>query len=128
MMAIMRSNPTRKTLLKVTMSMMATMTTVLHRDFENDWTCSPFSTVQVACLQGVISFSRCCRFLHDWSARPWNDLCSDAFLKVSFRSFQRHSVKFVHIRVSFSCMRFFDSLVCEAALHDRSAIVLRREI
>ena len=33
MIAMMRNNPTRKTLLKVTMSMMTTMTTVLHGGF-----------------------------------------------------------------------------------------------
>ena len=35
--AMMRKNATRKTLLTVTMSMMTTMTTVPHRDLENDW-------------------------------------------------------------------------------------------
>ena len=37
--AMMRNNPTRKTLTKL---MMTTMTTVLHRDQENDWSNSPF--------------------------------------------------------------------------------------
>ena len=51
---MMRNNLTNKTMLKVTMSMMDTMTSVLHRDFENDWSSSPFSTVlQVACIQSV---------------------------------------------------------------------------
>ena len=35
--AMMRNNPTKKTLLKVTMSMTTTIITVLHRDLENDW-------------------------------------------------------------------------------------------
>ena len=37
MSAMMRNNSTRKTLLKVNMSTMTTLTTALHRDFENDW-------------------------------------------------------------------------------------------
>ena len=45
--------PTNKTILKGTMSMMTTMTTVLHRDLEKDWSISPFSTVQFAYIQGV---------------------------------------------------------------------------
>ena len=40
MSAMMWNNPTRKTLLKVIMSMMTTMTTV--RDLENDWSNFPF--------------------------------------------------------------------------------------
>ena len=55
MSAMMRNNPTRKPLLTVTMSMVTTITTVLHRDFETDWSSSPFSTVQDACIQGVLS-------------------------------------------------------------------------
>ena len=47
------NNLTKKTLVKVTMSMMTTMTAVLHRDLETDWSSFPFSTVLVACIQGV---------------------------------------------------------------------------
>ena len=39
---MIRNNPSKKTLLNVTISMMTTMTTVLHRDSENDWSSSPF--------------------------------------------------------------------------------------
>ena len=46
-------NPTKKTLLKVTMSMVTTMTTVPHRDLEKDWSSVPFCTVQFACIQIV---------------------------------------------------------------------------
>ena len=53
MSAMMRHSLTKKTMLNGTMSMMTTMTTVLHRDFENDWSSSPFSTEQVACIQGA---------------------------------------------------------------------------
>ena len=35
-MSAMSSNPTKKTMLKVTMSMMTTTSTGLHRDFQND--------------------------------------------------------------------------------------------
>ena len=53
MSSMMRKSPTKKTVLNVTMSMMTTMTTVLHRDFENDWSSSPFSKEQVACIPGA---------------------------------------------------------------------------
>ena len=45
MSKMIRSDTTRKIVLKVTMSIMTTMTTVLHRDFESG---------QVLCLQGVL--------------------------------------------------------------------------
>ena len=37
MSVMMRFDPAKKTLLKVTMSMITTMTTILHRDLEYDW-------------------------------------------------------------------------------------------
>ena len=80
MSAMMMSNPTRKTLLEATMSMMTTVTPVLHRDVEHDWSSSLFSTVQVACIQGVMWSSRYCCLL-DWVARPCTDLCSNALLQ-----------------------------------------------
>ena len=54
MSAMIRNSPTKKTTLKVTMSMMTTMTPVLHRDFKNDWSSFSFSTIQVAYIHGVI--------------------------------------------------------------------------
>ena len=38
-----------------------------------------FSTVQVACIQGVLWSSRCCCLLLGWIARPCTGLCSNAF-------------------------------------------------
>ena len=77
MSAMMRNNPTKKTMLKVTMSMMTTLTTISHRDFQNDWSSFPSSTVQCVCIQGVLWSSRCCCLL-DWVARPCGGLCSNA--------------------------------------------------
>ena len=76
---MMKSDPTTKTMLKVTMSMMTTMTTGLHRDFQNDRSSSPLSTVQVACIQGVLWSTKCCCLLFGWVARPCTGLCSNAF-------------------------------------------------
>ena len=53
MIAMMRNNPTRKTLLKVTMSMVTTVTTVLHRDLENDWS-SFFSTANLLVFRALL--------------------------------------------------------------------------
>ena len=60
MIAMMKNNPTTKTLSKVTTSIMTTMTIVLHRELENDWSSFALSTVQFACNQCV---SRCCCLL-----------------------------------------------------------------
>ena len=49
MIAMMKSE-TRRTLSKVTMSMMTTITTVPHRNLENEWSSLPFFTVQSACI------------------------------------------------------------------------------
>ena len=87
------NNPNRKTLLEVIMSMMTSMTTVLHRDFENDWSNSPFSTVQVACIQGFILVFTALL------ARPCIGLCSNAFLQ----DWQRNS-SFPTLRLSNSSM------------------------
>ena len=54
MNAMMRKNPTKRTLLKVTMSMMTTMTTVLHRDFENDWSSFLFSHCTICFYSGPV--------------------------------------------------------------------------
>ena len=54
MSAMMKNNPARKTMLNVTVFMMTTITTVLHRDFENDWSNSHLSAVQFVCIQGVL--------------------------------------------------------------------------
>ena len=70
----MMSNPTKKTMLKVTMP---TMTTVLHREFQTDWSRFPFSTIQVACLLGLLWSSRCCCLLLDWVARQCTGLSSN---------------------------------------------------
>ena len=86
MVTVVRSamirNANKKTLLKVTMSMMTTMRTVVHRALEKDCSSSPFSDVKVACIQGVVWSSRCCCLLLDWDARPCVGLCSNAFLPV----------------------------------------------
>ena len=76
---MMRSNPTKKTMLKVTMSMMTTMSTGLHRDFQNDRSSSPLSTVQVACVHGVLWSTKCCCLLFGCVARPCTGLCNNAF-------------------------------------------------
>ena len=60
MSAMMKNDPTRNTLPKVTKSMMTTMTTVLHRHLQKDWSSFSFSTVQVACIQDVLWSLRCC--------------------------------------------------------------------
>ena len=39
---MMRTDPTRETILKLTLSTMTTMTTVLHLDLEHDLSSSPF--------------------------------------------------------------------------------------
>ena len=85
MSAMMMNNPTRKTMLTVTMSMMTTMTTVLHRDLENDQSSVPFSSVHVACIQGVLWSSQCCWLLLDWVA-PCVGLYSDASLHEYLRN------------------------------------------
>ena len=79
MSAIMRNDLTKKTMLKVNMSMMTTMTTALHRDLENHSSHSPFSTVQVACIPDVLWSSRCWCVVLEWVARPCVGLCSNAF-------------------------------------------------
>ena len=71
-------NPTEKTLSKVTMSMTTTMTTVLHRVLRIGWSSFPCSTVQVACIQGVLRSLRCCCLLLDWVLRPCVGLCCNA--------------------------------------------------
>ena len=43
-------------MLKVTRSMMTTITTFLNRDFENEWSTFRFSTVQVALYFFTVSF------------------------------------------------------------------------
>ena len=45
---------------KVTTSMMTTMTNALHWDLETGWSSSPFSTVLLVCIQGVLWSLRCC--------------------------------------------------------------------
>ena len=70
MSAMMRNNPTRITMLKVTMSMVTTMATVLHRDLENDWSRFPISTAQVARIPGVLLSSRYGCFLLNRIVRP----------------------------------------------------------
>ena len=70
--AMTRNSSTKKTLLKVTMSMMTTMTTVLHRDFQNDWSSFPISCGSYWCsgcslvftellpFHGLGCIARCC--------------------------------------------------------------------
>ena len=110
------------------------MTTVPHLDLENDWSRLPFFTLQIACIQGVRWSLRCCCLLLDWVVRPSIGLCSKPFLQVQLRCaivpFQRCSVKFFHIglRVSLFVHAHLILLIIEVALHDRSTMVLLREI
>ena len=53
-MVAMTKNPTKKTLSEVTMSKMTTMTTVLHRNLEIDWSSVLFFTVQSVCIHCVL--------------------------------------------------------------------------
>ena len=79
MSAMMSNNPTKKIMLKVTAPMMTTMTTVLHRDFEKDWSRFPFPLYKMHVSR--VSFD-----LHAVAAssliglHPCVGLCSDAFL------------------------------------------------
>ena len=85
----------RRFSLKMTMTMMATMTPVVNRDCENDSSSSPFSTVQVACSHG----SRCSHLLLDSVALSRFGLCSNAFpqewLTVILCTDQCNSVKII---------------------------------
>ena len=118
-------------MLKVTVSMMTTMTTVLHGDQKNERSSSPLSAIQiqVACIQGVLGSSRCCCLHPDWVARPCIDLRGNAFSNAAL-PFQRYSVKVFHIglRVSLFVHALLVLLVSEIPLHDRSASVLLRGI
>ena len=58
MVAKMRNNPTKQTMLKVAMSMMTTTNTVLHWNFETGWSSVPFSSKQVACVHSLLWSSR----------------------------------------------------------------------
>ena len=123
MIAMMENNPTRKTLLKVTTSMMTTMTTVLHGDFQNDWSSVPFfSTAQSACIEGVLFGVAASSLIELY------DRVLDSVVTPFFRSSyvipdsQRYSVKFPY-RYALSIL-----LMVEAALHDCSASVLLRGI
>ena len=98
MRPMMKNDPTMKTFLKLTMSMMTTMTTVLHRDFQNAWSSFPFAPAEVACIQCVLWSSRCC-LLHAWVARPSMVSVVTPFFKSGnvILPSQRNSVKFFHI-------------------------------
>ena len=96
----MLRNFIRKTLLKVTMSMMTTMTTVLHQDLENAWS-SSLLFHSTCCL-----YSRCSFGLHRVAASSLIGLHDSVLICVVtplFRSshvllpFQRSSVEFFHI-------------------------------
>ena len=122
--AMMRNNPTRKTMLQVTMSTMTTMTTVLLRELQNDR--SIFPLFKLAFIQGVLWSSRCCCFFFDWVGRPCVGLCGNAIphdrlLNSSIPALSCHS--FISVCVSPSLF-----VVSEVALHDRYAIVLVRGI
>ena len=70
-------NPTKETQSKVTVS----MTTVLHRIVEIDWSTLPLTTVQVVRIQRVLRSVRCCCLLLDRVARPCTGLCGELFLQ-----------------------------------------------
>ena len=128
MSAMMRNTPTRKTMLNVIMSMMTTMTTVLHRDFQSDWSSVPFSTVQVACTQGVLRSSWCCCLLLDWVARPCIGLCRNAFPQEWLRnsSFPTPVCQILPYRSACILVRACAVDIAhqrDSALHDRPTIV-----
>ena len=82
MIAMMRNNPTKKTLLKVAMSMLTTMTTHCPASGSGESLDNiPFSTVQCASIQGVGWSSWCCYLLLDRVVRPCIGLCSVPFLR-----------------------------------------------
>ena len=97
MNAMMSYSPTKKTMLKVTKF---TMTTVLHLDFQNDRSCFPFSTVQIAFIHGVLGSSQCFCLLLDSVALP----CIDAFPQElqNFSCFQRKLLVVHSVQIDFS--------------------------
>ena len=124
-------NPTRKTLLKVTMYMMTTMTTVQRLVLRIVWSCFSLSTVHFVCMQGVLRSLQCRCLLLGEVLRQCVGLCSKPVLKKKGRksSVICFSVEFFHVglRVSLVVHAHWILLILEVALHDCSAIVLLRE-
>ena len=89
-------NPTKKALSNVTMSMMTTMATVLHRVLKVDWSSFSFFSVQFVCIPGVIPYFLCCCLLLDWIVLPSIGLCISASLQEKPRNSSFHLL-FRHI-------------------------------
>ena len=128
-MFVLTKSPTMKTLSKMTMSKKTTMTTVRHRDLENDWSSSPFSTVHVVCIQRVLWSLWCRCLLHGRVVRP----CVGLGRKPVHQKKRRTSVfhllfcQMFHVgfRVSLFVHAHLALLVLEVELHDRSVILFR---
>ena len=73
-MSAVTKNLTMKTLMKVTMSMKTTMTTVHHRVLRIVWSCFPFSIVQLDRIQGVLQSLWYRRLLHSKGCTTSNKL------------------------------------------------------
>ena len=122
--ARMTTSPTKKTLLKVTMSMMTTMTTVLHRDLENDWSCFSLFHSSLIVFRAFPWSSRCC-------LPPPGLGCFSRSRPRSYLSPAAFTVQVNSTSVCVgpcACMRHSMLLIIGVALHGRSAIVLLREI
>ena len=112
---------------------MTTMTTVLHRDLENDWSSSHCSTVQCVCVQGVLWSLHCVPTssligLYDpVLVSVVTPLLNNSYVILPF---QRFCVKLFHVglRVSLCVHAHLTLLVHEEALHVRSATVFLLEI
>ena len=118
--------------LKVTMSMMTTMTAVLNRIFRRIGQISPFPLYKLLVFKVFVG-------LHGVAASCLVGLRDRALVSVvtpllgsgyAIVPLQRCKVKFFHVslRVSLFVHAFLILLITEITLHDRSAIVLERGI
>ena len=133
MIAMIKKNLTKKTVLNVTMSTMTTRTIVLNWEFENDCKVFLFPQYKLLVLNGLFGF----RGVAASSSAGSHDrvlisvvapFFGNSYVILLFRRFFLDKLFQIGLRVSLFMHALVILLIIVVALHDRSAIVFVRGI